>query len=1035
MAIHRNDSQMRGVRLATALCALTVCFGQTALADDTDIFFGQNDANNPSSHPNVLMILDSSGSMGSRVWSDPQRRTRQQILQDVATDFISNMEDVNIGIMKYDIRAGSRDSYSDGGMVVHEVAPVAQSRSSLIREVDLTAAAGTTPLQETFLESAYYWMCARALYGLDSYESYRASNGRNYIRRRPSVPASFVPGTDFYNSPMVGACQRNYSVYITDGFPVRDRNGTPVIRALLNDPRYQQHTARNCTNPDGFRDGGECLDELAEFLFRNDFNSELPGRQNVVSHFIGFGIDAPFMQRAADAGGGAYYPADNAETLRNALGAIFNNVADDVNGFTAPAVTVNEFDRTRHREELYFTVFQPRDSYRWQGNLKRYRFRANEDNDGLTIIGQDGQPAVNPSTGFFYNGRDRVGNPDPSIPVAWSYWSDAPDGDTVRAGGAAGEFSLYRNVLTDAEGNALVRLDRNTPAAREELEGRPVPYTPGGTPPWPREADDNVVDRWLDWAGGIDAYDSDGDGSFTDARQEMGDPLHSKPVVVTYGGGSGVDAVIYMGTNEGYLHALDGESGEELFSFMPRRLWENIPYMAENPKLGLSNRRYGMDGPIAVWRDDGGDGRVDAGDRVVIYAGMRRGGRSMYALDVTQPRSPRLLWQFTESDHNEMGESWSAPQLAKINTGTTEAPRMRDVLIFGAGYHPEQDSRTSPGGDSYGNAIYIIDALTKEKIWVISNDDANTRISEMVNAIPSSIRALDLDFDGAVDRMYAVDILGRLFRLDVHNEDRFRITGGVIAELGGTAEGGRQNLRRFYYAPDVALGNDNGRSFLTVTLSSGFRAAPLETQINDYLYGVRDYKPFEVLGDDGGDYDYDIRPGDLFELDAAQSLPVPSGAAGFKFPLTLTGEKSLARSRVFNNTAFYTTYKPGSAPDNNPCAPAVGTGQLYKIDLTTGRVVQDVLPKAGIPPEVTFLFGAPPDTGEELDSCFGPSCPNATFDPDDPNQQSCDGDDCQFEEPQNAGIQVQCQAGVHACDTGTLNLPTRTYWRQVDPDN
>ncbi len=1028
-----DASYSRGFFVSFAFFALTAISGQVALADDTDIFFGQNSVTGQGSNPNVLLILDSSGSMSAGVPGDALGRDRMEVMQDVANDFISNMEDVNIGLMRFDIRLGAGDAYTDGGMIVHEVAPVQDNRTSLSNEVNAIVHAGNTPLQETYLESAYYWMGAPALYGIGSYEAYRHRNGRYYARPRASTPNSFVSGTTNYDSPIIGACQRNYSVYITDGVPTTDNNGTAIITSLINDPTYTEHTSRSCENPDGFGGGGDCLDELAEFLHANDFNDTLPGKQNVVSHFIGFAIDLPFLSRSATAGGGTYYTADDADTLRNALGAIFNNVADDVNGFTAPAVTVNDFDRTTHLDQLYFTVFQPSDNYRWPGNVKRYKFVPNEQGDGLSIIGWDNEVAVNPATGFFYDGRDNLGNVDPNVPTAWSYWSAMADGADVEVGGAADELTINRKVYTNANGNSLSLVSRGNQTMRDELINTTVPYTAGDSIPWPSTADDTVVDRWLDWAAGIDSYDANGDGSFADARRSMGDPLHSKPVVVTYGGTSGTpETVLYVGTNDGYLQAIDGDTGAELFSFMPKALWENIPYMAENPKLGFNSRRYGLDGPITVWKNDGGDGVISGSDTVMLYVGMRRGGDAYYAFDVTNKNAPTLEWVFDGSDHAAMGQSWSTPVRKKVNFGSNDSPNAKDVLIFTAGYDPAQDSKSTVSNDSYGNAVYMVDANDGSLLWSASNANATTIIPTMKNAIPGSVRAVDLNLDGMVDRMYTVDIVGRVFRFDVHNESSFEITGGAIAELGGTVNNNASENRRFFYAPDATIGNDNGRSFITITAASGHRADPLETGITDYLFGVRDYKPFEVIGNNSGDYNYGITTSTLTTLSTANSVVVPYGGDGFKYQITGTGEKSLARSRVFSNTAFYTTYTPGSAPSSNPCAPAVGSGALYTIDLTTGAIVRDVLQKAGIPPEVTFLFGDPYDTDTDIADCYGPHCPT---NPDDPDPVQCDPGDTsceQYEESQNTGTNIQCQVGAAACDAGSRERPVRTYWRQLD---
>src|SRR5690606_36220252 len=64
----------------------------------------------------------------------------------------------------------------------------------------------------------------------------------------------------------------------------------------------------------------------------------------------------------------------------------------------------------------------------------------------------------------------------------------------------------------------------------------------------------------LKWARGVDVLDDDDDGSFSDVRRYLGDPLHSKPVVITYGDTlEEPDITIFMTTNEGFLHAFDAD--------------------------------------------------------------------------------------------------------------------------------------------------------------------------------------------------------------------------------------------------------------------------------------------------------------------------------------------------------------------------------------------------------------------------------------------------------------------------------------------
>ena len=79
------------------------------------------------------------------------------------------------------------------------------------------------------------------------------------------------------------------------------------------------------------------------------------------------------MQDLATAGGGGFYEATTAAQLASVFSTIFADVLASPTSFVAPAVTINTFNRLSHRDELYFALFEPDDSPRWQGNFKRYR--------------------------------------------------------------------------------------------------------------------------------------------------------------------------------------------------------------------------------------------------------------------------------------------------------------------------------------------------------------------------------------------------------------------------------------------------------------------------------------------------------------------------------------------------------------------------------------------------------------------------------------------------------------------------------------
>jgi len=88
--------------------------------------------------------------------------------------------------------------------------------------------------------------------------------------------------------------------------------------------------------------------------------------------------------------------------------------------------------------------------------------------------------------------------------------------------------------------------------------------------------------------------------------------------------------------------------------------------------------------------DINGDGIINGSDHVYLYVSMRRGGKNIYALDVTSRSQPELLWFIKggKDDYQELGDSWSTVNVEKIKDGSTE----KTVLIFGGGYDHAQDN-------------------------------------------------------------------------------------------------------------------------------------------------------------------------------------------------------------------------------------------------------------------------------------------------------------------------------------------------------
>jgi type IV pilus assembly protein PilY1 len=260
------------------------------------------------------------------------------------------------------------------------------------------------------------------------------------------------------------------------------------------------------------------------------------------------------------------------------------------------------------------------------------------------------------------------------------------------------------------------------------------------------------------------------------------------------------------------LHAIDAKTGKEIYSFMPKEfLSRSNLFTTDRPSLDQNNNRqiYGLDGSWVALKKDG---------KKLLFGGMRRGGNSYYALDVTSRTSPKLLWKktITDSGYSDLGQTWSTPTPARIGTKT--------VLIFGGGYDTSHDASGGmrSNGDDAGNVVYIVDALTGDVLWS----------EDLAYSVPSSIAVVDKNADGSSDHLYFGDTGGHLYRVDIDEDNIGASKVHVLADLGGSYA----NNRRFYEAPAVAYVEHKGEKQLYLTIGSGYRAHPLDKNTNEAFF-------------------------------------------------------------------------------------------------------------------------------------------------------------------------------------------------------
>lgn len=874
--------------------------------------------------------------------------TRMQVVKDVATALLYSMNGVNVGLMQF--------NKDQGGPVVHAMEDISTARPGMIDAINALAPFDNTPLAETLYEAGLYYRGAAVDFG---------------NRQGPpnSVDAArTAPGSDTYKSPLEAGCQRNFVVMLTDGEPTKDEDANGRIVAQ---PNFADLVGAQC---DGSGEG-HCLDDEAEYLFKADLSNSLPDVQNVVTYTIGFIVDLPILKSTAERGGGEYFTADDTASLSSVLTSIVSSILDTQATFTAPTVSVNSFNRTRNLNDIFVAVFQPSGDTHWPGNLKKYRI---DPVDG-TIMDANGQPAVDAGTGFF-------------TATSQSFWSTGVDGSEVMLGGAANKLpdpsvrNLYTYLGNSALTNSSNEISTTNGLIDEALLGIGAPGDP-------------TVEEVVDFARGVDVTDIDEDGNNTEPRNQLGDPLHAQPATVIYGGTPSSpdleDAVVYFATNDGYLHAIDSTTGIEKWAFVPPDFLQDLVSLYKNESTG--NKHYGIDGsPTVQILSVNNDGVIDpsAGEKAYLFFGMRRGGTAYYGLDITDPDAPKLLWRLDGSDLPGLGQSWATPVPTRIAVGDgSNQNDDRLALVIAGGYDTTQDAEIG-GTDLIGNAIYIVDSVSGNLLWHAGESGADRNLAQMQYSIPADIKVIDLDGDHYADRMYAADMGGQVWRFDIipGQDPSTLVNGGVIAQLGAAPDDppAAADSRRFYYAPDAALVNNDGDTFIHIGIGSGHRAHPNSDATQDRFYALRDYLAFgkrtqaeyDVLGASP------VTDADLIDITDDVNAVIPAGSAGWKFELRdggWHGEKVLAEARTFDNKVFFTTFTPGGVADPNSCAPKLGTNRLYVMDILAGRPVtnldqsvdSEVLTESdrytefngSISSEVVFLFPSPEDEG-----CVGNQC-------------------------------------------------------------
>lgn len=439
-----------------------------------------------------------------------------------------------------------------------------------------------------------------------------------------------------------------------------------------------------------------------------------------------------------------------------------------------------------------------------------------------------------------------------------------------------------------------------------------------------------------------------------------GDVLHSRPAVVNYNRSSAPvadrDIVVYYGANDGIIHAVKGgdsvDDGYELWGFVPEDFFGRFARLyTATPKIvpGSSPRNYFGDGPISVdahyVRDGSGVERIEGTDadgnpaKVQLYIGMRRGGRFYYSLDVTDPLAPVYKWKIsnTTPGFDELGQSWSDPKVVTIKVkypDPSAAATERKVLVFGAGYDPAALDSVTPGTATMGRGIFVVDAATGGLIWFagpaspasVPAGATYKSVPGMTSAIPADVAIINSDFDvrNLMDRIYAADTGGNIWRVNIGDVDPANWTVGHVAALSGV---GAENQRRFLFAPDIVPFDGSWDSIL---VGSGDREQPFDTTIANRFYMIKDPHALTALPATAA------TETDLCDLTTSSVLVQAdkdclATSRGWMIRLG-AGEKVVTGATTLASTTIFATNTPASVVAPGQCTGSLGLALIYAVD-------------------------------------------------------------------------------------------------------
>ena len=643
----------------------------------------------------------------------PGTQSRLEIAQTAATGLVDTLStNVRIGLSTY--------NSGDGGSLREIIEDVTATKKTSVKgKINALTASGVTPLAETLADIGHYFTTGYT--GNLTLTKHPA--GTTFTKTVDEVFNSHSIKNDSgatLASPIQASCQQSFAMLLTDGQSTFDQNISSYLCDYDGDSgtcaSYDKKTGRSYEDALG---GSDYLDDVAQALFEIDLRPDLTKtgtqKNNIITYMIGFAnesaISDPLMKEAAIQGGGAFLTAENASELTT----VFNEAISSIISRTSSAAAVATNSTRLNTDTL---VYQARfNSGDWSGQIVAYPLESDGD---LGAAKWD---------------TDTLGK----IPVAASRNIFTWNG-TAQVTFKSADFTS----LNASQQSAL-----KAPDCSLTLTG------------------DACGQARIDWLRGDATQEVKNGGPFRNRDKPLGDVVNSDPLFVgadnfgyvklgdADGGGPKYidfltwkqtrEGMLYVGANDGMMHAFVANTGVEKFAYVPQGVYQNLSTLTQP---GYTHK-YFVDGPSTS-----ADARIGGtsetapkwGWRTVLVGTLGAGGRGVFALDITDPSASdfgKPLWEVTSADP-DLGYVMGAPQIVKrADTGEW-------VAIFGNGYN-------SPNNQA---VLFIVNLAT----GMIQKINAGSATANGLSAPAVYDGDENRAIGDSADAIYAGDLLGNVWK-------------------------------------------------------------------------------------------------------------------------------------------------------------------------------------------------------------------------------------------------------------------------------